>query len=378
MASFIRIIEEKIEQRDESIVVKQSMFWAKFISWSLMGGTCFAIGWLCIAKTEEVVIATGKLEPKGGVINIQMPLQGIAEQIEVKDGDRVKKGQILIKLDTESSADREMAARINLKLKNKEYGFKNEELKQTMLLLNQRITKLESNLKYSRSIMDRFEYLKILGAASELQYIESKQKVNDLERELEMAKTEKNRQVTVLRQQIKKIESELQTLKAQLTDTEVTIRYQNIVAPVDGIVFDSKVLAPGFVARSTEPILKIVPLDKLQAKVNVPTRSIGFIKTGNDADISIDSFPATDFGVIEGVVKKIGSDALPPKQGESEGYYFPTVIELNEQRLILRNGKTLPLQVGMSLTANIKLRKVSYMQLLLGGFKDKADSLREI
>ena len=42
------------------------MFWAKFISWSLMGGTCFAIGWLCIAKTEEVVIATGKLEPKGG------------------------------------------------------------------------------------------------------------------------------------------------------------------------------------------------------------------------------------------------------------------------------------------------------------------------
>ena len=232
----------------------------------------------------------------------------------------------MIKLDTESSADREMAARINLKLKNKEYGFKNEELKQTMLLLNQRITKLESNLKYSRSIMDRFEYLKILGAASELQYIESKQKVNDLERELEMAKTEKNRQVTVLRQQIKKIESELQTLKAQLTDTEVTIRYQNIVAPVDGIVFDSKVLAPGFVARSTEPILKIVPLDKLQAKVNVPTRSIGFIKTGNDADISIDSFPATDFGVIEGVVKKIGSDALPPKQGESVGYYSQLLL----------------------------------------------------
>ena len=307
-----------------------------------------------------------------------MPLQGIAEQIEVKDGDRVKKGQILIKLDTESSADREMAARINLKLKNKEYGFKNEELKQTMLLLNQRITKLKSNLTYSRSIMDRFEYLNNIGAVSELQYIESKQKVNDLERELEMAKTEKKSSGNSVATADQKIESELQTLRAQLTDTEVTIRYQNIVAPVDGIVFDSKVLAPGFVARSTEPILKIVPLNKLQAKVNVPTRSIGFIKTGNDADISIDSFPATDFGVIEGVVKKIGSDALPPKQGESEGYYFPTVIELNEQRLILRNGKTLPLQVGMSLTANIKLRKVSYMQLLLGGFKDKADSLREI
>jgi HlyD family secretion protein len=32
----------------------------------------------------------------------------------------------------------------------------------------------------------------------------------------------------------------------------------------------------------------------------------------------------------------------------------------------------------MSLTANIKLRKVSYLQMLLGGFQDKADSLRRI
>jgi len=38
----------------------------------------------------------------------------------------------------------------------------------------------------------------------------------------------------------------------------------------------------------------------------------------------------------------------------------------------------LPLQVGMSLRASIKLRKVSYLQLLLGSFKDKADSLRKI
>ena len=88
--SFIRgIIEEKIEQRDESIVVKQSMFWAKFISWSLMGGTCFAIGWLCIAKTEEVVI-TGKLELKVGLYHTDASA-GYCGAEEVKDGDRVKK-----------------------------------------------------------------------------------------------------------------------------------------------------------------------------------------------------------------------------------------------------------------------------------------------
>jgi HlyD family secretion protein len=46
--------------------------------------------------------------------------------------------------------------------------------------------------------------------------------------------------------------------------------------------------------------------------------------------------------------------------------------------LQVKSGTHLPLQVGMSLTANIKLRKVSYLQLLLGEFKDKAESLRQL
>ena len=46
--------------------------------------------------------------------------------------------------------------------------------------------------------------------------------------------------------------------------------------------------------------------------------------------------------------------------------------------LKLKSGSALPLQVGMSLTTNIKLRKVSYLQLLLGGFQNKAESLHRL
>ena len=59
-------------------------------------------------------------------------------------------------------------------------------------------------------------------------------------------------------------------------------------------------------------------------------------------------------------------------------YKFPAVIQLNSQQLQLSSGKALPLQVGMSLTANIKLRSVSYLQLLLNTFQSKTDSLREL
>jgi HlyD family secretion protein len=96
-------------------------------------------------------------------------------------------------------------------------------------------------------------------------------------------------------------------------------------------------------------------------------------------DISIDSFPASDFGVLEGTVKQIGSDALPPEpQEQQQEYRFPATIKLASQQLKLKSGKQLPLQVGMSLHANVKLRKVSYLQLLMSTFREKADSLRQI
>jgi len=92
----------------------------------------------------------------------------------------------------------------------------------------------------------------------------------------------------------------------------------------------------------------------------------------------IDSFPSSDFGVIEGEIIRIGSDALPPEPRLNKGYRFPAIIKLDNQKLTLKSGKKLPLQAGMSITANIKLRKVSYLQLLLNNFSDKADSIKQL
>ena len=156
------------------------------------------------------------------------------------------------------------------------------------------------------------------------------------------------------------------------------MKYQEIISPVNGIVFELEPKGPGFVARTSQPVLKIVPFDNLLARVEIDSRTIGFVKTGKNVDISIDSFPASDYGVIKGTVTRIGSDALPPSPSEGKGYRFPAEITLDNQYLQIKNGKNLSLQAGMSLTANIKLRKVSYLKLLLGTFSDKADSLREL
>ena len=96
------MVDQAVSKTDQNeVLLKQSGFWARAITWVLMGGTAFSIGWLAIAKTDEVVIAVGRLEPKSGVVDVQMPLQGIAREILISEGERVEKGQVLIKLDAE-------------------------------------------------------------------------------------------------------------------------------------------------------------------------------------------------------------------------------------------------------------------------------------
>ncbi len=309
-------LEKNVKTGNEEVVLKQSKHWAQLITWGLMGGTAMGFLWLAIAKTEEIVIATGKLEPIKGVIEVQMPLEGVAEKILVKEGQKVSEGETLIKLDTNISE-----AKYNARRKS--------------LFINQ-------------EILRKLKILEKEGAVAGLQVLQQENKIAEL--------------------------------NSQLKESEVILKYQEIKSPVNGFVFDLKPKSPGFVARSSEPVLKIVPNDKLQALVEIPSQSIGFVSVGKKADISIDSFPASDFGVVEGVVKRIGSDALPPEPSQGKGYRFPAIINLNTQYLKLKTGKKLelPLQAGMSMTANIKLRKVSYLQLLLTNFSDKADSLREL
>ena len=78
-------------------------------------------------------------------------------------------------------------------------------------------------------------------------------------------------------------------------------------------------------------------------------------------------------------MERVSSDALAPDPAKAQTEYrYPGLVRLNRQQLRLRDGRLLPLQAGMSLQAHIKLRQVSYLQLLLGGFRDRADSLRQL
>ncbi|MEC4892903.1 MAG: HlyD family efflux transporter periplasmic adaptor subunit [Oscillatoria sp. PMC 1051.18] len=174
-------------------------------------------------------------------------------------------------------------------------------------------------------------------------------------------------------------EKRIAQLDAQISQSEVTLDYQEIKAPVDGVVFDLQA-GPGYVPSpsKTEPLLKIVPNDNLVAEVYITNRDIGFVEKGMITDIRISSFPFSEFGDIKGQLTWIGSDALPPDENY-RFFRFPATVELNNQSLILDGGKELPLQSGMEVSVNIKVKEDrTVLSLFTELFTNKIESLKQV
>ena len=98
-----------------------------------------------------------------------------------------------------------------------------------------------------------------------------------------------------------------------------------------------------------------------------------------NADVSIDSYPVTDFGILPGKMMRIGFYAISPNPLEQrQELNYPLTVRLARQHLQMKSGAQLPLQAVMTLAANVKLCKMSYLQLLLGKFQDKVESLQRL
>ena len=122
------LLERSVQSKPEKIVLEQSPTMVRVIIWMMIGTTTFGVLWLAFAKTDEVVIAPGKLEPIGDVKTVQMPQGGVLKQMLVREGQRVNKGQVLLRLDSEASSDREKGLRASLAAKTQELVLKRIEL----------------------------------------------------------------------------------------------------------------------------------------------------------------------------------------------------------------------------------------------------------
>src|SRR5205085_281394 len=86
---------------------------------------------------------------------------------------------------------------------------------------------------------------------------------------------------------------------------------QQLTAPVDGIVQQLAVHTVGGVVTPAQPVLVLVPADThLEIEAMVPNRDIGFVHAGQEAEIKVETFSFTRYGLLQGHVISVSPDAI--------------------------------------------------------------------
>ena len=410
----------------QPVLLKKTNRNRNVLVWSMVGSVAFAGVWSALAPLQETVAVSGKLQPIQSVQDIKALVPGVVETVLVNDGERVERGDVLLRFDPRAAEARLEAARSNRdRLQNQvainrvilgEQDAAELTTNQQLQLLNQRrqqtgentaasealarsrvrLEGLRQALTTAENIAQRYQGLLADGASSALQALESQAKVDELRsqvqaEEREVARLEAMASATVsgneaeLRQAIETNLRSIADLSKEIEQTNVLISNIEVTAPVGGTVFDLSV-SRGSVVQSqgeAKPLLKIIPAGALQAKVYLPNSAIGFIRPGQRADVGLTSFPREEYGFIPSTVQRIGSDALTPEEQQrvlgqnAEGLYFPAVLKLERQTL-KAGQRNVPLQPGMSLTADVFLRERRFISTITGALEKRLRSLERM
>ena len=145
-------------------------------------------------------------------------------------------------------------------------------------------------------------------------------------------------------------------------------RAYTIVAPISGRVAAVQT-AVGRTIDSEVPLMEIVPEGSaLTVQVYAPTRAIGFVQPGQEVRLLYDAFPYQRFGSFGGRVVRVSRTVIDPRQlaaplGIEEPVYRIEVAP--DAQTVAAFGERLPLQPGMTLTANLVLDRRSFLDWLL-------------
>ena len=378
-SKYRRFISTSLDEETnyQNLNLEQSKKLANTITISIIGLSGLTFFWLTFAKTDQIVIANGELQPTTRVRSIKLPISGVVEEVYVQEGDLVEKDEKLLKINDNLNIETKQNLINKISLKEEELKLKKSELENSVLILKNEINEINSVLLIEKDNLNKFTSVYDEGAISKIDYDAQKIKVLNYSNDLKNKKILIEVKTSELSQEIKFIQDNLFNYKTQLEEIEEILKYSIIQSPIAGYVYEINAKDKGFVIGANQDILKIVPQENLEALVFINSKDIGFVLPGQEVELNIDSYPAADFGGVDGIISFISANSRKIDDRDNNLFY-EVKVTLNNQIIELNSGKNLPLKPGMSLSANIKLRRLSYLQLLFNLFTDKSRSIQQL
>lgn len=353
------------------------------------------IAFFFLFSTTRKAQANGVLIPAAGLIKV-IPVQaGIIMEKYIREGQAVKKGDVLFVLsgDRAGSDGQDAQKTISRLLESRRDSYSTEmhqvreqstqrsqslqqkirdaeldavKIQDQILLQQQRVDMAEQNVKRFKELQST-NYI----SAAQLQerqadLIDQRQRLNELQRAI----LNNQRDLSGLRAELKDIQTQSEREKAaiernihalsqDLTDNEA--RRQIIVRATQDGTIAAVNAEKGQTVTPSMALATLLPTQTaLEAELYVPSRSVGFVKPGMQVLVRYPAYPYQKFGQHQATVREIAQsplriDELPPSgmQNTNEPLYRIRLV-LNKQS-VTAYGQEYPLKPGMQIDASIQL-----------------------
>ncbi len=385
-------------------------------------GLALLLSWSAFAQVDSITRGTGKVIPTSKAQVVQPAEPAVIEEILVRGGQSVKKGQLLVRLDDAQSAselgqlqtENERLAVRARRLQQEASGgslgceegsvcAEERRLQQARVsaararerslaaVIDQRrrdqreaeatISSLTDSERLAREQVQMLEPLAAQGIVPRTELLTAQRDLVDVQGRLSAARQASGRAAAAIRQAQADLNSarldfrqqalnERSEVATRIAVNEETIRgaearqqRNELRAPADGIVNDVQITTEGGFVNAGEKIMQVVPIgEKLLVEARVAPSDIAFIKVGDPANVKVTAYDFSIYGGLDGTVQQVSADSVFDEV-EREAYYT-VLIETNDA-YITRGGQTFPIVPGMICDVEILTGRRTILSYLL-------------
>ncbi len=293
-----------------------------------------AMGTAACGRGEDpnLIRLNGRLEAPS--VDVSPKVTGRVLQVLVREGDRVKAGDLLIKLDLGETAIAVDAARAGLesaqaRFRDLEVGTRPPDIRAAEAQVNDR----RAAVDLAKRELERQQFLlsRKVGTQRDVDRAQT-----DLERAEAALKVAQN-QLVVAKEgsrvyQTRSAKDEVSRAQAQLRQSETLAGESEIRAPGDAIVLH-RLVEPGQLLPAGAPGLTLAFTNRLYVRTFIPETKLGRVRQGQQAEVTVDAFPGRTFPAR---ITEISMDAE----------FTPKAVETREERVNLVYGAKADLDAG--------------------------------
>ncbi|ANB03169.1 HlyD family efflux transporter periplasmic adaptor subunit [Ectothiorhodospira sp. BSL-9] len=337
------------------------------------------LSWAAWATIDQITRVQGTVIPSARNQVIQSMDPARVSEILVREGDLVRAGDVLVRLDrtrTEAlfletrakvAAQTAAVSRLSAEIMGTEPDFPDwlaeypEILANHRHLFQRRQQSLATDIQVQQDILaiidDELELTEPLRATGDVSQVE----ILRLQRQRADTRgkivTRRHQYFQEVQQELSQAQEQLEALQQLLVQHREVLQNTEIIAPMDGVVRNVRITTRGAVVGSGEEIMQIVPVeDDFVIEARVRPMDIAYVRPGLEANVKLDAYDFMIYGAFPGTVQFISADTLEDEtnRARDEEPHYRVHVVMEGKDLVGLGPNPVRVQPGMTATVEIK------------------------